>query len=164
MATEEILSRNARRIGFTGSRDLDIGEEVAIERILWSLSPDRVVTGACVGIDQFVAEFYACNVPDVFQTVYVPGDRSRVNMSFIDFMLKLRQVNVIFMPRQSSYLDRNMKIVESSDELVGFPRFHESHQKSRRSGTWQTIRRARSANKKVTLHVLSELITNPHAS
>lgn len=150
-------------IGFTGSRDLSSEEELQIERILWKLHPERVITGACIGVDEFVASFFASNMPDVMHTIYVPTDRSRVNMSFVDWMLKLRNVTVEFMPRGTNYRDRNFAIVSGSETLIGFPREPESHPKSQRSGTWQTIRMARG-KMPLEVHVLSELASNSAAS
>ncbi len=150
-----------RTLGFTGSRELLGEEEVEVERILYTLNGDGVVTGACVGLDEFVAQWFATNRPYMKQVIYVPGDRSRVNMAFIDEMLRLPQVSITFMPKQSSYLERNLAIIASCDILLGFPRERESHPNSRRSGTWQTIRKGRLANKTVHVHVLSELIGGP---
>jgi hypothetical protein len=150
-----------RTLGFTGSRELLYEEEVEVEQILYTLNGDGVVTGACIGLDEFVAKWFATNRPHMKQIIYVPGDRSRVNMAFVDAMEILPQVSVVFMPKNSSYAERNLAIVASCEILLGFPRERESHPNSRRSGTWQTIRKGRLANKTVHVHILTELVGGP---
>lgn len=141
--------------GFTGTRAINEDSEVIVDRVLNRLPiPDRVVTGACVGIDQYVSRWYAEHL-SVPQIVFVPGDRSRVNPDFVLEMLENPLVLVHFMPRNSTYRDRNVKIVENSTKLIGFPEYRESHPKSTRSGTWQTIRLARP-KMFVDITVLSE--------
>ena len=44
------------------------------------------------------------------------------------------------------YLDRNADIVSFSDALLAAPQYPESDPRSRRSGTWQTIRLARKSS------------------
>lgn len=146
-----------RVIGFSGSRELLTEEAVEVERILWTLNGDGVVTGACIGLDEFVAEWFRNHRPKMHQDIIVPADRSRVNMKWIDDIMQEPNVDVTFMPKGSSYLDRNLEIVRRSNLLVAFPRERESHFKSQRSGTWQTIRRARPRIP-VHAHVLSELV------
>jgi hypothetical protein len=148
-----------RTIGFSGSRDLSEEEEVSVERILHSLYGDAVVTGACIGIDEFIAVWFLHHRPNMTQKIFVPADRSRVNMRFIDMMLLQKRVEVHFMPPGTSYAQRNYEIVENSDSLVAFPRERESHPKSTRSGTWQTIRKARNSGKMAKVYVLSNLTT-----
>lgn len=143
-------------IGFTGSRDLTEAEKIGMERILYRLHPDTVITGACVGVDEFVATWFASHEPGVRQLIYVPGNRSRVNMRVIEDLSKFSQVEVSYMPRSSSYLDRNLAIIASCDFLLGFPRHVESHALSQRSGTWQTIRKARALSKPMRVFVLSD--------
>jgi hypothetical protein len=147
-------------IGFTGSRELLDEESLEIERVLYTLNGDRVVTGACIGVDEFVAEWFLNHRPSMKQTILVPGDRSRVNMAFIDRMLKVPadRVEVVFMHRTTSYAQRNIEIVKRSTLIIGFPRYRESHIKSARSGTWQTLRKARLTSKVVRHYVLSELV------
>lgn len=146
-----------RNIGFTGSRTLRKNAEPAVERILYSLNGDKVITGACIGLDEFVARWFAENRPHVQQTIFVPGNRSRVSVPFINDMHELPNVEMVFMPRDSSYLARNLEIVGACDILVGFPEYHESHPNSVRSGTWQTIRKGKLSDRKVIVHILSDI-------
>jgi hypothetical protein len=128
-----------------------------VEHVLCTITGDMVVTGACVGVDMFVAEWFAENRPAVAQKIIVPSDRSRVDPKFIRAMGDLANVEIIHMPVGSTYLARNMEIINNCAVLVGFPMYRESHGKSARSGTWQTIRKARIAGRKVVVHTLTSV-------
>jgi hypothetical protein len=47
------------------------------------------------------------------------------------------------------YAERNQDIVDASDVLLAAPEFPEKDDKSKRSGTWQTVRKADAAGKLV---------------
>jgi hypothetical protein len=147
-----------RLVGFTGARELSANEEVVVERILYRITADKVITGACTGLDEFVATFFATRYPDVHQMILVPSNKKNVTASFIELMMEKPNVDVVFMPEGSSYAYRNFEIVKNSKILVGFPRFPESDPRMRRSGTWQTIRMGHESNLNVSVHLLDSLV------
>lgn len=51
-----------------------------------------------------------------------------------------------FMPRQE-YAARNLSVVQAATFMVGGPMYPEKDERSRRSGTWQTLRMAGDARK-----------------
>jgi hypothetical protein len=111
-------------LGFTGTRTINDDDKETIAKFLRtpSFEIDRFqtfVTGACIGVDAYVGELMSRWFP------------------------LARHVVIINMPPESSYRDRNLNIVRLSNKLIGFPRYAEHDPRSRRSGTWMTVRIAR---------------------
>jgi hypothetical protein len=138
-------------VGFTASRDLS-GEDIQtlVDRLdllllvnmssgLWT-PETRFITGGCRDGDAIIAEWlYRRGMP--VHTI-LPADHKQ-----IDF-LWARHANTYYqMPPGTTYKDRNAAIVAESERVYGFPMYPETHPRSRRSGTWQTIRMARRAGK-----------------
>lgn len=128
-------------IGFTASRI--VGEEQA-ERIrtkLLRLPPNPVVvTGACLGGDQFISQWFQECRPLSTQVVIVPWQTDLVDMEWIGSLAGAKGIEVVLMAKGTTYRDRNFEIVQRSERLIGFPSFGEADPRMRRSGTWQTIR------------------------
>lgn len=97
------------------------------------------VTGGCVGGDHFIGETLFSIFPDHRHTVIVPADRSRLAA----WWRRHVGINVIEMAPDTDYKDRNLAMVNFSDVLIGYPLYDERDARSRRSGSWQTIRMAR---------------------
>lgn len=136
------------RIGFTGTRDLHTSEQARIDAVVAKVSPGScVVTGACLGVDAYVARA-AKNAGLTVWTI-VPGDWKLVDPAWYHWCDFFEE-----MPAKSTYKARNLRIVEMSDALVGFPRWRETDPKSRGSGTWQTVRMARKRGMQVTVELL----------
>jgi hypothetical protein len=149
------------RIGFTGSRFVLLKEDrhrqqkqrlIVDSRLDELVSSDVgmavAITGACVGIDQYIAEYLLCKHPDVRQIIVVPGDAKLVSGLFLDRMQQHSSiVTILHMPPGSSYRDRNKRIVFLSDMVEAF------WDGRKRSGTLMTINIARKAGKlqKVTM-------------
>lgn len=136
-------------IGFTAARDLDDqGQEVIVNVLVTLPHAGRYVTGGAIGGDAFIGRWLAVNRPDAEHLVIVPADRSRVDPWWLEPGIRcLTLVEVIEMPRGSTYADRNYRIMQESSMIDGFPGYPEDHPQSRRSGTWQTLRYARAARK-----------------
>jgi hypothetical protein len=134
-------------VGFTASRELSLSDRDVIYAWLDNITKfsgvDSWVTGACIGGDAFIAKTIAGMRPDTKQLVIVPSDRSRVEEWWMDKQFSALRIEVEYMPEGTTYKDRNRRIVESCNGLVGFPLYPEKHGKSLRSGTWQTIRMAK---------------------
>lgn len=105
------------------------------------IRPTGIVTGGCVGFDHIMGEYCALRWPDLSHTVIVPADRSRVAAWWRQ--PNMTHVEVIEMPPGTTYRDRNVELVERSAVMLGQPDLPEDDPRSRRSGTWQTLRMAR---------------------
>lgn len=141
--------------GFTASRNLDRNGIRLIDQVLASvLGADLWVTGACIGGDQHIAKVGAD--ADVPQRIYVPGITDYVDLDWIREMSKNPKVDVKRMSRRTTYRERNQCIVfgQSINMLIGFPQYAEDDWRSKRSGTWQTIRMAQKAGIHFAIHIL----------
>jgi predicted Rossmann fold nucleotide-binding protein DprA/Smf involved in DNA uptake len=131
-------------VGFTGSRHVTADMQEAIKKILLELHPEAtVVTGACVGVDSYAA-YRAWVLPFMKVHTIVPADHSRLDPYWRDHCDTFEH-----MPPGTDYRARNERIVELSDRLIAFPEHAEDDPRSRRSGTWMTVRIARKAGKPV---------------
>jgi hypothetical protein len=127
------------RVGFTGTRRSGIEVERAIHRAFERIDADaQIITGGCIGADALVAR-YARSLAMLVHTI-VPADRSRVDPDWRRFCTSFEE-----MPPGTDYRARNERIVECSTQLIAIPEYPEHDDRSRRSGTWMTVRIARRA-------------------
>lgn len=140
-ATRPLISAS-----FTAAREGFSPVPGVVVSVLMTAVPhvDRYVTGGCVGGDAFIGEWLFQNRPDAEHVVIVPADRSRVGPWWLSCR-RDREPTVIFMPWGTTYADRNARLVAEGTFTFGFPAYLEDDSRSRRSGTWQTIRMARKA-------------------
>lgn len=133
-------------LGFSGTRrNLTHPEQAVITDFLYGLDGwDGFVTGGCIGIDHFAAWVLVHLFPEKRHVVIVPANRSRV-AAWWRRVDNGARVEVIEMPPDTDYRDRNIRLVDECSWLTGIPEFTEHHPRSQRSGTWQTIRLARTA-------------------
>ena len=135
-------------VGFTASRYLDgKGEQVILGVLAGVPAADRYVTGGCIGGDAFIGRWLLRNRPDAEHVVVVPADRSRVDPWWLTAEGPVERITFILMPPGTTYADRNKRIVAESTYLYGFPSYVEGDRRSRRSGTWQTLRMSLRAGK-----------------
>ena len=130
------MTNELPRYAFTGSRGpLSREQQGMIERAIDALpKPSVIVTGACLGVDSYVAR-YAVLTGHKVHTV-VPGNRALVDPEWRSWCHTFTE-----MPPDSTYRDRNVELVsQGPDGLRGFPTAPENYAESKRSGTWQTIR------------------------
>jgi len=128
-------------IGFTASRiprlyTLD-GYVEEVNRVVKRLKADGFVTGACVGGDEFIALAIRRFHRRTPHTVVVPWLQRYVSGRAIE-----AATEVVRMPPQSSYRQRNVQIVDRSTRMVAFWTERKAH-----SGTYMTINIARRAGK-----------------
>jgi len=137
----------AETIGFTAARDMDEHDRDVVTSIIQTRVPDvsRYVTGGARGGDACIGYFLYATRPRAEHVVIVPANRSQVDPWWETVIRRGGAVTVIQMPEDTTYADRNQRIVEESDALVGFPAYPENDVRSQRSGTWQTIRMAQRA-------------------
>lgn len=132
-------------VSFTAARELDDdGREVIVNVLAQAPFADRYLTGAAIGGDAFIGRWLRENRPEAEHVVVVPADRSRVDYWWGPGD---PSVTVLDMPEGTSYADRNAQLVMWGTAVCGFPAYPEGDLRSRRSGTWQTIRMARRAGK-----------------
>lgn len=134
--------------GFTATRqvracDLDLIRDV----ILTLPSKILVVTGGCIGGDAVIARMARKRGLDVH--TILPANRAQVDPDWAQHCTSFQE-----MPPGTDYRDRNQAIVRMSDTIIGFPQFSETDPRSRRSGTWMTLRLARRAEKSVEIWYL----------
>ncbi len=130
------------KIAFSGARYLDDQQHRILMTSLGTLDGiqgDEFTSGACVGVDCFIGRWCAERFSKVIHRVVVPANRTRVG----DYSWA---TEVLEMPDGTTYRDRNYKMLEFADVLLAFPAYAEENLKSKRSGTWQTIREARRRN------------------
>ena len=131
-------------VGFTGSRAVSDRMRRFIDGVLDALDTDTdsVVTGGCVGVDAYVAR--AASTRGLLVFTVLPA-----NMDQADPEWDLYCDEASHMPAGTTYKDRNAMLVHLSERMVGVPAYGEHHPKSKRSGTWQTIRLCRKAGKPI---------------
>jgi predicted Rossmann-fold nucleotide-binding protein len=135
-------------VGFTGTRRLGAEQRERVREIVCALPANtRIVVGGCIGVDDFVA-WIARNDGQWVHGV-IPADRSRVAPGWEDVCDTFEE-----MAPGTDYRARNQRIVELSDRIIAFPEAAEDDPRSRRSGTWMTVRIARRAGKPVHVEVM----------
>lgn len=144
-------------LGFTGTRNLSaFGKEAIVDTIrgfaeFCDLTGVRleIVHGGCVGADTFAGEsgliFSGAGAPIDVHTC-LPEDMSRVPA---DWRMKCHTYEHV----PGGYRARNKAIVRRADVLFGVADYPEHHGRSKRSGTWMTIRIGREAQKPVMVLV-----------
>ena len=125
------------RVGITGTqRGTDLTQYTELERHLRDLRPDFLHHGDCVGADteaHFVAGLM--RIPVILHPPINPTKRA-----FCQGALETRD------PKE--YLVRNKDIVDETDMLIALPFGREEVQ---RSGTWATVRYARSLGRRIIM-------------
>lgn len=126
------------KIGFTGTREgMTTSQQEQFVLTLYGLDPTEFHHGDCVGADaeahDIVREFF----PNVKIYVYPPFYKSGQAFKVGD---------VIYAP--DHYLSRDRAIVDSTEYLIGAPK---SNSPLAKSGSWYTIRYAKSKLRPVTV-------------
>lgn len=136
---------------FTGPRALTERQASYVRQsVRGLLKPgDIAVVGVCVGTDALIAHT-AYAIPGVHVHAVVPANRSQIDPDWRKYCDTSEEMP----PSEDPYRDRNKRMVDIGNSLVGYPARPEKE--SPRSGTWMTIRLARKAGKPTEVHILSE--------
>lgn len=147
------------RLGFTGTRtlpaDMSAIEDYVADRIVRF---NEFTSGACVGFDAWVARYLLRVRPEATHRLVVPANRSQVDIDlYHEFITHTGGWVVIeFMPDGTTYKQRNARILDHADELLGVCDYPERHGKSARSGSWQTVRLARDRRLTLDTYTIHE--------
>ncbi len=133
-------------LGFTGTRSTDARKAElrnyleSADMITYLRKFDTYVTGGCVGWDALVGRFLATRFPPPIaqHIVVVPANRKQVDPWWEEFDPGL--VQIVYMPNDTDYRDRNTEIVKRSDNMFYCADYPEADGRSQRSGTWMTYR------------------------
>ena len=121
-------------VGFTGTRDGMSREQGArVAQVVHEQRPTEVHHGCCVGADEELHNIARWFWPVIGH----PGPPGPLRASLVGFTR---------VHPAKGYGDRNQDIVDACDVLVAAPK-EAKEQPS--GGTWQTVRRARRAGKRV---------------
>lgn len=121
---------------------------------LYLMEFDGFVSGGCRGWDAVFGETLALAFPDKVHVVVVPANKSQVDPWWTKFDAGL--VQVVYMDADTDYRSRNTEIVRRSSQLFYCADYQEDHGKSRRSGTWMTVRIARQAGMQPTGIIIND--------
>lgn len=131
------------RLGFTGTQHCDALPQGFLDMIEdWVEKGEEFTTGACVGFDALIARHLLKVRPDARHRLIVPQNRSKVDTDlYHEFLTHTGGLTVIeCLPAGSSYRDRNEAIVDNSDGVGALAQYPEDDGRSKRSGTWMTVR------------------------
>ena len=117
------------------------------------LDGEYYTTGGAVGVDTYVLRKMTAWLPEAFHRVCLPEygpDWDNPYIELADEVLRVRDT------MRHPHRSRNQAIIDYSDVMLAFPLHDESHDQSRRSGTWMTIRMAQKAGIPVVITVLDK--------
>ena len=138
------------KIAISGSRSITDADREVIKDVFYGMEADaQLITGACVGVDAFAA-WLAHDLRRQVHTV-VPVDGSRVDPRWQEHCTTFET-----MPEGTDYRERNRRMVYLADCLIAFPLYAELDERSRRSGTWMTVRLARTKGIPVDVYQLRD--------
>ena len=124
------------KAGFTGTRmDTTMEQDYVLWKLLKELRPEELHHGDCIGADMAAhLVTLALRIPPHIHPPIDPSKRSWSRASD----------EVMYQPKP--YLRRNQDIVDATDYLIALPR---QDYEIRRSGTWSTVRYARSLHRDI---------------
>lgn len=129
-------------VGFSSTRKLRKQDGPRIRDVCDAYDAERYITGGAIGGDAFIGLYLVLTQPSKEHVVYVPHNTSQVDWWWETDAARATGA-VINVFHKGPYAERNQSIVDVSNILCGLPAYPEFDGRSRRSGTWQTIRMAR---------------------
>lgn len=134
-------------LGTTGTQHFFGAESNAYRTALETLDAlpryDIYISGACIGWDYAFGVRMFHKYQGAQHVIIVPSNWAKVAPWWQQYVgLGYPNITVIQMPADSTYKQRNQEIVDHSDDFFFCAQYPEKHPKSKRSGTWQTVRLA----------------------
>lgn len=127
-----------RGLGFTGTQiGMTPEQRRAVEAFLKDKAPSVIHHGDCIGADADFHDAAVSVLAEVRVEIHPPRNPSKRAWKKGHLLHPVKE-----------YLDRNVDIVNVSDELLATPKEFEEEI---RSGTWYTVRQARKRGKRVTI-------------
>jgi len=130
------------KVSFSGARKLEEHQQrivVTSLNVLKGSGTNEFTTGACQGVDEFIGRYCAEHFPEAVHRVIVPANRTLI----CEYGWA---TEVIEMPEGTDYRERNFRLLDHAEVLLAFPAYTQEDLRSKRSGTWQTIREANRRN------------------
>ena len=126
-----------RSLGFTGTQiGMTLEQRESAILFLEGSAPVSVHHGDCVGADANFHDLVQRYLPEASIHIHPPKNPTkRAFCKGAEFVHPIKD-----------YLDRNIDIVNESDEILAIPKDFEEEQ---RSGTWFTVRQARKRGKRI---------------
>lgn len=135
-------------LAFTGTRDINPDIQRKINEFFDILDRRKaakplLITGACIGVDAYVASCGKFRGYPVYSIIHY-------NRKTVDPNWRRKCFGYSLMPEGTDYRARDTRMVEICDRLIGFPK--DPNVEEQRSGTWMTIRIARSMRKDIRIY------------
>ena len=148
------------KIVITGCREIwEIkGGADIVKRILRNLPSNEVqecITGGCNGVDEIaffeLRKFY----PHAKHRLILPGTRHQVSPLVMEAITRpIPNLTVMEMPSGTQPTERNDRMLDFGDTVLGFPLRAEARQP--RNGTWYTIRQAEDRRKEIHIWMMED--------
>lgn len=133
------------RIGITATRALTkVGEQQITQALSKVVAQaETVIVGGAIGGDAFAAR--VAHTLRLWVKVILPVDTKEIDPDWRDYCDEAEG--------SYPYRERNTRIVEQCEVLYAFAAYLEADARSRRSGTWMTVRIARKLGREVHVWV-----------
>ena len=139
-------------VSFTGSQVLLEQDKKLILAVIQALDKQTTfVTGGCIGADYLIAQMICELFPANKHIIVLPSNRNKVPADIYEY-----SNDIIEMPINSTYRDRNMAMVNNSDRLIAF-----WTGKKMGSGTFMTMN---IANKQKKLNINDIIMIGANAN
>ena len=128
-------------VGFTGTRNgMSSSQMQSFRKLVAELMniDSSFHHGDCIGADAEAHDIVLSIIPDISIVIHPPSKGT---------MRAYKDQGHVLPPKD--YIARNHNIVDSTSVLIAAPSSAEHDPASKRSGTWATIRYARSKGKKI---------------
>jgi hypothetical protein len=128
-------------VGFTGTRTgMSSSQMLSFKKLVKELMTNKSSFhhGDCIGADAEAHDIVLSMIPDISIVIHPPLNGT---------LRAYKDQGHVLPPKD--YIVRNHNIVDSTEVLVAAPCAAEHDPSSKRSGTWATIRYARSKGKKI---------------
>jgi hypothetical protein len=140
-------------VTFTGARDITESEALRVIQAVFALPEHtRIISGGALGVDTVAALAVVMSQTHRMLHVVLPCTTEPRDVGWLEAASTWER-----MPPGTTFKQRDARMVEVGDRVIAFPLYPENDPRSKRSGTWMTVRLANRAGKPVKIHVLREI-------